>query len=92
MNGLRAFRRAKGLGIKKLARIMGVSPSAISLWERGKRFPGKQYLLRMAEALETTVETVVSLLMQEMDDNGPNGQKPEGEDATIKEARASTLA
>lgn len=78
MNGLRAFRRAKGLGIKKLARIMSVSPSAISRWEHGSRFPTREGLLRLAEALEVPVEVVVSLLMREVADSGPNGQEARG--------------
>lgn len=70
---MRALRKSKNLGIKRLARRMGVCPSAISRWEHGSRFPNRESLLRLAEALEVPVELVVSLLMREVDDNGPDG-------------------
>ncbi|MDQ7806888.1 helix-turn-helix transcriptional regulator [Amycolatopsis sp. A133] len=37
--GLRELREAHGMGLRKLARILGFAPQALSLWEKGLRLP-----------------------------------------------------
>lgn len=39
-----AFRRRHGLSQKKLARLLGIDPSTIAHWERGKNQPTKRLL------------------------------------------------
>jgi transcriptional regulator with XRE-family HTH domain len=51
--GARAIREAAGLSASELARSIEASPGAVSLWERGLRFPREQVALRYATALES---------------------------------------
>jgi|SRR5690554_809275 len=54
-------RRRKLLGLtqKDLAEKFNVSFQAISKWEKGETFPDTSLLLDLAEALETTVDTIL---------------------------------
>ncbi|NPV30275.1 MAG: helix-turn-helix transcriptional regulator, partial [Firmicutes bacterium] len=53
---LRLARRAAGLSLRELANRVGVSPQAISKYERGLDIPSSGVLLRLAEALGVKVE------------------------------------
>lgn len=55
-NRIRAIRRKKGLTLKQLAIEAKITPGALSLIERGERIPRVDTALRIALALETTVE------------------------------------
>ena len=59
-NNIRAARKANGLTLKELGREIGVSESTVSQYETGKRQPDNEMLLRLAEALETTVSYLLS--------------------------------
>lgn len=48
----RAARAEKNLGINQLARLLGVSTTAVSHWQSGKSKPKPAMLLRIAETLE----------------------------------------
>jgi transcriptional regulator with XRE-family HTH domain len=50
---LRELREAKGLGVEQLARLAGVSQSAITKAENGKAIPGSDTLAKLARALDT---------------------------------------
>lgn len=52
MENLRKLRKAKGLKQKELAQLVGLSESAISQLESGKRFPSYETILKIAEALD----------------------------------------
>ena len=52
---LRTIRKARGLTLKQLAEIIGVTEVSISQYELGKRQPNNEGLLKLAEALDTTV-------------------------------------
>lgn len=53
---LREKRKAAGLTQIELAERVGVTQTAISYWETGRRRPGVDDALLLAEALNTTVE------------------------------------
>lgn len=59
---LRAFRTAAGLGLRQLAREVGVSPAYLSLVETGKAPPpSPSRALQIAKALDMPPETLVTL-------------------------------
>lgn len=51
---IRTIRKQKGLTIKDVAKIVGVSEQAISQYERGIREPNLSTIDKIAEALEVT--------------------------------------
>ena len=51
MNIIRELRKAKGLSMKELGQLCGVSESTISNIEKGKRKPSFELLLNLGEAL-----------------------------------------
>lgn len=53
---LRALRVARGLGVRELARRVGVTPSLLSQIERSSVNPSVVTLFRLAEALGTTTD------------------------------------
>ncbi|QGP92571.1 HTH-type transcriptional regulator PuuR [Neomoorella glycerini] len=61
---IRAQRLAKGLSVRELARLTGLSPSAISQIETGKSVPNVLTLKAIAEALDISV---ISFLFDELD-------------------------
>ncbi len=48
---LRKWREVFEVGIRELAKAMGVAPSVISDYERGKRTPGSKYIRKFVNAL-----------------------------------------
>lgn len=56
---IRDYRLRKGLTMKELGQIVGVSESAIGYWETGKRKPNYEFLLRISEALDCTVADLI---------------------------------
>ena len=52
---IREARKAKGITMKELGRLVGTTESAISLYERGMREPSYETLLKIAEELDTSV-------------------------------------
>jgi transcriptional regulator with XRE-family HTH domain len=54
---LRSLRQARGLGVRELARRVGVTPSLLSQLERGSVNPSVVTLFRLAEALNTTTDS-----------------------------------
>lgn len=55
MKNLREARRAKGLTMKQLGQLLGVTESAISFYENGKRQPSFELTGQMASILGVTV-------------------------------------
>jgi putative transcriptional regulator len=62
-------RTAKGMTTEELAGIVGVTRMAISLFENGERTPSLYNAVRLAEALDTTVENLVNNHEKENDNN-----------------------
>lgn len=58
MNKIKEFRKKKKLSQSDIAKIMEVKPNTVSQWETGVRKPGIIQALRLAEILETTVESL----------------------------------
>jgi DNA-binding transcriptional MerR regulator/quercetin dioxygenase-like cupin family protein len=56
---IRAFRRRKGLSLRAVAGLTGLSPSAISAVERGHSAPTVGSLQRLAHAFDTTVPSLL---------------------------------
>lgn len=56
MENMRKLRREKGISAKQLADMVGVSEVSITQYENGKRSPKKATLLKIADALGTSVE------------------------------------
>lgn len=52
---LREIRKSKGMTMKQLGNLVGVTESAIGLWETGKREPNQEMLLKLGEALDCSV-------------------------------------
>lgn len=55
---LRAARRNKGLHLKDVAEVAGISESYLSMIERGQVVPGPPVALRLAEFYERTATDV----------------------------------
>jgi transcriptional regulator with XRE-family HTH domain len=61
-DALRHLRRAAGLSQAELARRASLSVESLSLYERGKRVPARETLVRLAEALNADRRTTNGLL------------------------------
>lgn len=59
MNNIRQLRKAAGLTMKELGKIVGMSESTISLYERGIHEPDIQTMGRLADALNVTVDKML---------------------------------
>ena len=55
-----ALRREKGLTQEMLAQRMGVSPQAVSKWERGLAFPNPVWLDELADILGTSIDSLLT--------------------------------
>lgn len=56
---LREIRKSRGLTMKQLGDMVGVTESAIGLWETGKREPKNEMLLKLGEALDCSVLDII---------------------------------
>ncbi|MCI5527701.1 MAG: helix-turn-helix transcriptional regulator [Oscillospiraceae bacterium] len=75
MRMLRTIRKEKGLTMKQLGAIVGVTEAAISQYETGKREADFETLLKISEALECTVDY---LLGREQEKEKNHHQKGDG--------------
>ena len=77
---MRTARKAKGYTMKQLGEIVGSSESAISYYENDRREPSYEILLKISEALDTTIS---ALLGTEIETSAPSSP---AEQYTVKEA------
>lgn len=56
---LRTLRKARGLTLKQLGELVGVSEASVSQYENEKRQPDNEMLLKLAEALDTSVSELL---------------------------------
>lgn len=56
MNNLRLIRKEKGLSMRELGKIIGVSESTISQYETGKREPDFETLLKLGEYFNVSMD------------------------------------
>ncbi len=57
---IREIRKAKGMTMKQLGKIVGVTESAIGQYEKGKRKPDYEMLLKISEALDSSVDELLN--------------------------------
>ena len=55
MNIIKAYRERTGMKQKELAAVVGVSTSAVAMWEIGKRFPRPQHIPTLARVLGCSI-------------------------------------
>lgn len=60
-DNLRKYRTLKGLSQKSLAKLIGVSQTAVYSWEKGKMIPKIEQLLNLSHALEIPLNDLVNL-------------------------------
>lgn len=58
MNRIREFRKKKNMSQEQVANKMKLNQHTISQWETGERTPNVKKALKLAEVLETTVESL----------------------------------
>lgn len=58
MNKIKEFRKKKNMSQSDISKIMGVKQNTISQWETGDRIPNVIQALKLAEILETTIESL----------------------------------
>lgn len=58
MNRIKEFRKKKKISQSDIADIMKVKQNTISQWENENRTPNIRQILKLAEILETTVESL----------------------------------
>lgn len=58
-DNLRAARMSMGLTQKTLSEMIDVSPVTIGNWERGKKYPSFEGLVKLASALETSTDALL---------------------------------
>lgn len=58
MNRIKDFRNKRNLSQTDIAKIMNIKQNTFSQWETGKRIPNVLQGIKLAEILETTVESL----------------------------------
>ena len=56
MNSIGDMRHNKGFSQLMLARLLGVSQQAVAQWEIGKAYPRSETLVKLADALDCTID------------------------------------
>lgn len=59
MNGLKAKRKARKMTLEDVARIVNVTKSCVSLWERDERFPRKPVLDKLCAFFNCKVDALL---------------------------------
>ena len=60
MNKIRALREKIGMKQRQLAELIGADSNLVSRWELGKSSPDKSYIAKLAKALNTTADYLLS--------------------------------
>lgn len=60
LNKIRELRRKNRFTQKELANILGVSSSAVALWETGKREPDYETLVKISETFNVSLDYLLS--------------------------------
>ena len=60
MLNLRKIRKKRLLTMKELGTLVGVTESAIGMYETGRRVPNYEMLLKLCEALQCSVEDLIT--------------------------------
>lgn len=59
MNNIKRARMEKGLSVKEVAALVGVSSSAVSQWESGAKSPRSDKIFALADALGVSADYVL---------------------------------
>jgi len=68
---IKALRKAKGLSQEELAIKLHVVRQTVSKWEQGLSVPDAQMLIKIAEALDTTVSALLGESSMQEGTDGP---------------------
>ena len=79
MKNLREARKAKGYTMKQLGQLLGVTESAVSFYENGKRQPSIEMAMQIANLLEVPV----AYLLGEGQEQAPPATEEELDDAIV---------
>ena len=60
MKGLKAIRKRRGITQEALGALTGIEPNTLSRYERGTLSPSAKAVMRIAEALNVTVEELLN--------------------------------
>lgn len=77
MNRIREARKAKSLTMKELGQLIGVSESAISMYETFKREPDNATLVNIAKTLDVSVDYLLGRTETNETKNQPPAQGEE---------------
>jgi transcriptional regulator with XRE-family HTH domain len=80
---LRQARQARGLSLRKLAEVLGISPSLISQVETGRAKPSVNTLYALATELGTSLDGLLFMDSQPTAHAGAQGSAAEPVDATL---------
>lgn len=58
---IKEARDAKGFNQKEIASALGVSQPTVSDWEAGRKMPTRKNLLRLAELLDSSVDSLLGV-------------------------------
>ncbi len=64
---LRALRRKAGYTQKECARLLGISTSAVGMYEQGRREPDQKLLMKMAETFDVSLDRLLGKLETEVE-------------------------
>ena len=62
---LKQIRQKKGLGLKELSKLTGLSISYLSEIEKGLKYPKPEKIFALSEALDVSFESLVSIKTDE---------------------------
>lgn len=62
---IRSLREARGISMRELSRLSGISPNALSMIERAKTSPSVSTLYKLADALEVPITAFFRRMQQE---------------------------
>ena len=57
---LKSLRSAKGMSQAEMAKVLAISPSAIGMYEQGRREPAAEVLVAMAQIFGVTVDYLLT--------------------------------
>lgn len=60
MNKIRYYRKKKGLSMRQLHELTGIHPVSICRYETGKAMPSARNLVKLALALECSVDELIA--------------------------------
>ena len=66
MQNLRTIRKSRGLTMKQLGELVGVTESAIGMYETGKREPSLEVLLKLGDVLSCQISDIIGATSDDM--------------------------